>query len=152
MLKDVMCTNLVTVEPNVSVSEAAKLMDKENVGCVLVLENDMPRGIITDRDIVVRCIAQNIDVDDCTVENVMTEALQTVSQNEGIYDGIRKMREAGVRRLPIVDDNGKAVGILSFGDIAALLAKEAMELTETTTSAAEQRLGKEPGFRKPMAA
>jgi CBS domain-containing protein len=133
MLKDVINRKLVTVEPDTSISDVAKTMAREDVGCVLVLDNNKPRGLITDRDIVMRCIAKNIDVDDCTVENVMTESLQTVKETDGIFDCIETMRGAGVRRIPVVNDRNQVVGIISFGDLLAVLSSEFYELTSNTT-------------------
>jgi len=137
MLRDIMSFRLVTAEPDTKVSDVAKIMAQEDVGCVLVLDNDRPRGMITDRDIVVRCLAQNIDVDDCSVENVMTESLSTVKETDGIFDCIELMKGSGVRRIPVVDESGKALGIVSFGDLLAVLSKELTELTAHTTPAEE---------------
>lgn len=137
MLKDIINRRLVTVEPDTKVSDAAKIMESEDIGCVLVLDNEKPHGLLTDRDIVVRCIAKNIDVDDCTVENIMTESLETVSESDGLFECIETMRGAGVRRIPVVDDRGRAIGIVSFGDILAVLSKEFFELTAETTPASE---------------
>jgi CBS domain-containing protein len=133
MLRDVINRELTCVEPNSRVTEAAMLMEKKDIGCVLVLENGKPRGVLTDRDIVLRCVAKNVDVDDCTVENVMTETLQTVKETDGIFDVIETMRGAGIRRIPVVDAQGHAVGMVSFGDMLAILSKELYELTEGTT-------------------
>lgn len=137
MLKDIVDRRLVSISPDSKVAEAAQLMANEDVGCVVVLENNKPRGLLTDRDVVVRCIAKNVDVDDCTVENVMTESLSTVKESDGIFDCIEKMQTAGVRRMPVVNEQGEAVGIISFGDILALLGKEFYQLTLGTTPAAE---------------
>ncbi len=134
MLDQIMHRNLVTLEPHAPVSEAARLMADRDVGCVVVLNaNGKPRGIITDRDIVVRCIARNIDVWDTTVENIVSEELATCRVDDGIFDCIEKMREAGVRRMPVVDKKGHAVGIVSFGDLLAFLSREFYDLTRETT-------------------
>jgi CBS domain-containing protein len=137
MLKDIMTERLVTVEPDAKVSEAARRMEREDVGCVLVLDNGKPRGILTDRDVVVRCVAKNVDVDDCTVENIMTESLHTVNENDGIFDCIETMKGAGVRRIPVVDQKGHAVGIITFGDLMAILGREFAELSKVPTCSAE---------------
>lgn len=126
---------LVSLEADAKVSEAARLMAERDVGCVLVMSNRKPRGLITDRDIVVRCVARNLDVSDTTIENVMTESLETCRENDGIYDCILKMEKAGVRRIPVVDSKGEAVGIISFGDLLKVLSKELAHLVHTTTSA-----------------
>ena len=133
MLKDIVCRELVCVDSDTKVSEAARMMEKKDVGSVLVLDNGRPRGILTDRDIVLRCVAKNLDVDDCTVENVMTESLQSVKETDGVFDVVETMRGAGVRRIPVVDGRGQAVGIVSFGDLLGILSKELSELTEGTT-------------------
>lgn len=129
MLKEICNRELVTVEPDTRVSECAKVMAERHVGTVLVLSNGRPRGIITDRDIVVRCVASHTDVDDTTVENIMSESLEVASITDGIFDCIRRMHRAQVRRIPVVDENGKAVGIISFDDMLSVLSKEFAELT-----------------------
>lgn len=124
---------LVCVEPDAKVSEVAQEMQKNDVGCVLVLTNGRPRGLITDRDIVVRCVARNLDVNDTTVENVMSESPECCNETDGVFEVIRKMRDSGVRRMPVVDQNGDAVGVISFGDLLRILAKELGTLVESTT-------------------
>lgn len=133
MLRQIMTERLVTVEPDSKVSEAAKAMAREDVGCVLILDNEKPRGMLTDRDIVTRCVAKNVDVDDCTVENVMTESLQTVRESDGIYDCIEVMKGAKVRRVPVVDDKGHVLGIISFGDLIGILGNELSEISKCIT-------------------
>lgn len=140
MLRDFLNNQtLVTLDPNASVSEAARLMERKNVGTILVLTDGKPRGILTDRDIVVRCLAKNIDVADCTIENVMTESLEVCKYTDGIFECIQKMKDAKVRRIPVVDDSGKAIGIISFGDLLGVLSKEFIDLTQTTTPLEEER-------------
>jgi CBS domain-containing protein len=141
MLRDIIDRNLVTVRPDAKVTEAAERMAEENVGCVLVLADDgKPRGILTDRDIVVRCLAKNVDVNDCTVENVLTESLETVNEHDGFFDCIKKMNEAEERRIPVVDNSGKAIAIISFGDILAVLGKELHALTAVTRPGEERKV------------
>ena len=146
MLRDILGgQKLVTCEPDAKVVEVSRMMADHNVGTVLVLSNDKPRGILTDRDIVVRCIAQNIDVEDCTVEQIMTESVETVHDTDGLFDCIMKMKRAKVRRIPVVDDAEKAIGLISFGDLLGVLSKEFVELTQTTTPLEEQ--GQRPDLR-----
>jgi len=142
MLKDIVSRKLVACDPDSKVSYAAKLMDQENVGCVLILDNDKPRGLLTDRDIVVRCVAQHVDVDDTTVENVMTESLATVRETDGIFDCIEIMHGAKVRRIPVVDEMNHVVGIVSFDDLLSVLGREMYELSGITTRAEEAELKK----------
>ena len=134
MLKNILeGQSLIHCPPDAKITDVAKVMKDKNVGATLVLSNGKPRGILTDRDIVVRCIAENLDTDDCTVEQVMTESLETVSVNDGIFDCIQKMDAAHVRRIPVVDEKGNAVGILSYGDLSRILAKELATLNRQTT-------------------
>jgi CBS domain-containing protein len=134
MLRDIIGNqNLVTCEPDAKVNEVAQIMADRNVGAVMVLTGNKPRGIVTDRDIVLRCVAKNVDVSDCTVEQIMSESVETVKDTEGLFDCIRKMHKAHVRRMPVVNDQGRAVGIVSFGDILAILSKEFVTLTEADT-------------------
>jgi CBS domain-containing protein len=139
MLKEIVSRNLVAVEPDAKILDVARTMRDRDVGAVLVLTDGKPRGIITDRDIVVRCVADNLDFADTTVENVLTESVHTVSENDGLYDVIHKMREAKVRRIPVVDRQGNAIGIVSFGDIIAIISKELVELGEAVTPLEEER-------------
>lgn len=135
MIKDLINRKLVVTEADASLSKIAKIMEQEDVGCVLVLdESERPRGIMTDRDIVTRCIAKRIDVDDCTVENVMSESVLTVKETDDIFDCIEVMRGARVRRIPVVDEHGKAVGLISLGDLLTVLSKELIGLTEANSS------------------
>lgn len=137
MLRDLLKEQapLVTVEPDTKVGDVSRLMAEKNVGTVLVLTDGKPRGILTDRDIVVRCLAKNIDVEDCSVENVMTESLETCQEDEGVFDAIKKMKKAGVRRIPVVSKkDGKVIGVVSFGDFTRILSKELNVLVEGTTA------------------
>ena len=137
MLSEIIRRDVVNVEPDTTVTQAARIMAERGVGALLVLNEGRPRGILTDRDIVVRCVAPRVDVDDCTVEQIMTESVEAVRETDGIFDVIQKMRRAQVRRIPVVDAHGNAVGILSFGDLVAILSREMMELAKGTTPAAE---------------
>ena len=133
MLKNLVNNKLVAVEPGTKVVDVCRLMAKEGVGCVLVLQDCKPKGLVTDRDIVVHCLAEGHDSRECLVDEVMSTDLQVVEETDGIFDCIRAMKAAKVRRIPVVDAKGDAVGIISFGDIARVLSKEFAELTETTT-------------------
>jgi CBS domain-containing protein len=136
MLKEIVNRDLVTLEPHQSVQDAAKLMEERGVGCVLVLSNGKPRGLLTDRDIVLRCVAHNLDVSDTTIENILSESLATVRETDGIFECIEKMHAAGVRRVPVVGADGKAVGVVCFDDLVRLLSQELSALAEGAAPAA----------------
>jgi CBS domain-containing protein len=122
-VRDVMTENPKTVEAGATLEEAAKLMAGEDVGNVLVVENGEVKGIVTDRDIVVRAIAKGESPSDTSVREVATTDLETLSPDASVEDAIRKMEERDVRRLPVVDD-GKPVGIVSLGDLAKARDKD----------------------------
>jgi CBS domain-containing protein len=133
MLKDLISHKLVSIEIDAKVSDVARLMTDHDVGAVLVVDDlKKPLGIITDRDIVVRCVAESLPLE-TTIEKVFTESCEVAKESEGLYDAIKKMRSNQVRRIPVVDDSGKAVGLISFGDVVSILGKELAELSETVT-------------------
>ena len=115
-IRDVMTQNPVTVEASATVQEAAKLMAREDIGNVLVVENGEVQGIVTDRDIVVRLLAEG-QGPDASVREAASTGLATLSPDDSVDDAIRKMEQTDVRRLPVVED-GKPVGIVTLGDLA----------------------------------
>jgi CBS domain-containing protein len=116
-VRDVMTENPKTVEASATLEDAAKIMAGEDIGNVLVVENGEVQGIVTDRDIVVRAIAKGKDPGDTSVREVASTDLEQLSPDDSVEDAIRKMEQADVRRLPVVE-NGKPVGIVSLGDLA----------------------------------
>ena len=116
-IREVMTENPKTVEASATLKEAAEIMASEDIGNVLVVENDEVQGIVTDRDIVVRGVAKGQDPEDCSVREVATTDVAVLSPDDSINDAIKKMEEKDIRRLPVVDD-GKPVGIVSLGDLA----------------------------------
>ncbi len=115
-LRDIMSKNLVTVQPDTTVQEVAQLMKQHDIGNVLVTENNQLRGIVTDRDIVVRLIAENGDPKS-GVRNLMSENVTTLDADTDVNEASRLMASQQIRRLPVVE-NGQPVGIVSLGDVA----------------------------------
>ncbi len=125
------CTrSVVMARPDQSLREVARHMRDHHVGCVVVIEstNDIsngvappshrPVGIITDRDLVVRVLAQTDQhLDQIRVDDVMARPVITVGENDELSDALDVMRDAGVRRLPVVDEVESVVGLLSFDDL-----------------------------------
>jgi len=105
------------------ISEAASLMESENVGSLPVLEGEELAGMITDRDIVVRAVAKGKDPRGMPVREVVSRELVTVYAEEDLSDALTKMASEQVRRLPVVDEDNRLVGILAQADVA-LEAKE----------------------------
>ena len=117
-VKVVMQTNLVTVRPKNSLYEAAKLMDDENVGTVLVVnENKKLLGMVTDRQIVVRGVAHKRDLSTTTVDEIMIRWPMTIFPETTCREALDIMGDYGYRRLPVEKD-GKLVGIISISDLA----------------------------------
>ncbi len=123
------CTRTVVMaEKNTNIVELAQLMRKHHVGDVVVVEKHvdrmLPVGIITDRDIVVELIAEEVDIESVTAGDLMSTELITATQKEGIWDTLQLMRSQGIRRLPVVNEEGFLEGILTVDDLIKLLADE----------------------------
>jgi CBS domain-containing protein len=117
-VKDLMSSGVVSISPEETASLAARLLSRHNVGSLPVCSSDGSlHGIITDRDIVLRCIAAENPPDRTPVRDIMTSGVVTVSPGDDLREASRLMAEKQVRRLPVVDE-GRVVGMLSLGDLA----------------------------------
>lgn len=116
-LKDLMTPNPLTVSRDTPVEQAARSMRDECIGDVIVTDGDTLCGIVTDRDIVVRAIAEGRDPTTTTVGDICSSDLVTLSPDAGVDEAVTLMRERALRRLPIVE-NGRPVGVVSIGDLA----------------------------------
>ncbi|MFN3623334.1 MAG: CBS domain-containing protein [Hyphomicrobium sp.] len=106
------------VGPQTSVTEIAKKMRELDIGSIPVGENDRLIGMVTDRDIICRCVADGRNASDLTARDVMTEGIIYCRDRDSIDEALGIMEKRQVRRLPVIDDNKRMVGILSFGDIS----------------------------------
>src|SRR5262245_14454971 len=116
-LREIMTQNPVTVQTTDSVVAAARSMRDGNIGDVVVVDRGQIQGILTDRDIVVRALAEGRDPAQTTVGDICSRELTTLSPADAIGDAVAIMREKAIRRLPVVD-GGRPVGIVSLGDLA----------------------------------
>ena len=117
-VRQVMTTNPRRVSVDESIIAVAQMMRDEDIGSVIVTDADEVRGVVTDRDIVVRAVADGLDPRIETVDTVYSgRELVTVDPDTPIEDAVQLVREHAVRRLPVVE-HGKAVGVLSLGDLA----------------------------------
>ncbi|HKB59082.1 MAG TPA: CBS domain-containing protein [Gallionellaceae bacterium] len=127
---------VVVVEADASVAEAASLMRQFHVGdLVVVRETDgrnEPIGIVTDRDLVLEVLAEELDPGALSVSEIMGAELVKVKEDTGVFEAIRFMREKGVRRMPVVDDSGALAGIVSLDDLLEVLSEELVELSRLT--------------------
>ena len=106
-----------TVNADDPIVDAARIMRDRDIGDVIVLQNGDVGGIVTDRDIAVRGVADGRDPQSTSVSEVCTTGIETIEPNASVDDALRKMREADIRRLPVVE-GGRPVGIISLGDLA----------------------------------
>lgn len=116
-VEDIMVSPPVVVDRNTSIREAAKIMYEKRIGSVLVVDESMKLvGIVTERDIVFAC-SEGWDSAKHQVWEIMSENPITIKPSDNIIAAMEKMREVGIRHLPVVDDEGRPVGIVSFRDI-----------------------------------
>jgi CBS domain-containing protein len=119
---------LVTAAPDATATSLARAMDDDSVGSVVIVEDDEPVGIVTDRDLALSVLMEGRDGDTPAAE-FMTRDLVTVHAEAGVMELCRTMREHGVRRLPVVDD-GRLTGIVTLDDVVVLLQGEMENITE----------------------
>jgi len=128
------CTrNVIVAGPDESIAAATHLMRQHHVGDVIVAREQeghrFPLGVVTDRDLVVEILDAGIDPETVRLSDLITEPLLSARAEEGLADAVRRMRARGVRRMPVVDDDGALVGILSMDDVIELLAEEMQDLS-----------------------
>lgn len=126
-IQDLARENVVQAAPETGVPELARRMREENVGSVVITDGDAPAGIVTDRDLVTRVLADESDPSEQTAEDLMSTDLRTVGPDAGFYEAAEAMSESGVRRLPVSTDD-ELVGIITADDLTELLADEQQKL------------------------
>jgi CBS domain-containing protein len=123
-VKDFMTKNVITIDTSKTVIEAADLMSQNNVGDLVVLDKDTPVGIVTERDLVRRVLAERKSLD-IKVSEVMTTPLRVIDPDAPLKEAARRMVNKGIRRLPVIKDN-KLVGIITATDFARHLSKKTL--------------------------
>jgi predicted transcriptional regulator len=123
-----MCNReVVVIEKDGAIIEAAKLMRQYHVGDLVVVEQRQgvtyPVGIITDRDLVIELVAGEVAFDSVTVADVMSAELLTAGEEDAVTETIKRMRSAGVRRVPVVNRHGGLEGVITMDDMIDLLAE-----------------------------
>jgi CBS domain-containing protein len=124
-ITELMQTDVARVDPHASLREAARLMRDKDVGDVVVAEGTQLRGIITDRDLAIRGIAESLDPETAEVGDLASAEVKTLTPSHSVDDAIALMRDASVRRIPVIDD-GSVVGVISLGDIARERERESV--------------------------
>lgn len=116
-IREVMTSDYKVVKPDCTIKEAASFMLSEDTGSLPVCDGETVLGMITDRDIAVRAVAEGRDPS-CSVSEFMTDHLVIARESDDVNEIAQKMSDNQVRRLPVIDDNKKLVGVVSLGDLA----------------------------------
>ncbi len=131
-VKDICTRHVVTVPGSSSAQAVAELMRTLHVGDLVVVDEHaagrVPLGIVTDRDLVLEVMAEEVDPNSVTAADIMSADLQVVTETDSVPAAAAAMANAGVRRMPVVDGNGLLVGILALDDILDLVAVTAADL------------------------
>lgn len=118
-IKDIMTDDVQYANPGTSLTQVAKLMKEFDCGSIPVVENDKLVGMVTDRDIVLRCVAEDKEALLTMAEQCMSSGILYCYQDDSVEDVLDNMGDEAVRRLPVVDKNKRLVGIVSLGDLAS---------------------------------
>jgi CBS domain-containing protein len=142
LVRESMTAYATTVDPDTTVLDASRIMRQEDVGSLPVVQGDRLLGIITDRDIATRVVAEGKDPETQTVASVATRELVTVGAGQQLAEALQLMARHLVRRLPVVDDENRLVGILAQADVALVASPEStgLVLGEISEPHAEQPL------------
>lgn len=136
-ISELMTKNPATAMPSSGLQEVARMMRDCDCGAIPVVENNTVVGVITDRDITIRVVAENKNLQDVKVSDVMSKQVYTAKVSDDVREVANQMEKHKVRRVPVVDEQGKCVGIVSQADIA-------LNTTDRTTADLVQKVS-EPG-------
>lgn len=137
--------SVMVVELNTTARECAKAMAKRGVSCAVITQRGRPVGIITERDLVSKVMAEAIEADKALVRDIMSTPLITISPDALLQDAAALMAEYRVRRLVVVDNAGALVGIVTTGDIARTMAEKQGYREATLNAMARYKEGVEGG-------
>lgn len=133
-LNDICVLDVASCGRDTTVLEAARLMRRMHTGTLVVVDDPggerTPCGVVTDRDIVVETLANELDAARTTVAGIMSSPVVIAGASESVLDGLERMRVHGVRRLPVVDHAGALIGIVALDDLLTLHAKQAAVVAE----------------------
>lgn len=140
-VKDFMSKDCQWLPSDATAREAAELMRDQDIGFVPVGEKDKLIGMVTDRDIVLRCVAAGHDAEDCMVRDIMTKETYYCFDDQDVEEVCENMGDLQIRRLPVVNRDKRLVGVISMGDVAQAAAK-------AKVGAAEQQITAETAQKK----
>jgi CBS domain-containing protein len=133
------------VSPRATVVEASQEMRTRSIGAVVVISDDYkPIGLVTDRDVVMRVVADNKPLNQTSVDQVMSAGVVTLTERASIRAATELMRDKGVRRIVIVDENGRVTGLIAFDDVLLLLGMEIGNLANAVVSEVSREVLEEP--------
>jgi len=119
-IANVMTKSVISIDASMTVNEAAKMMEDAKVGAIIVMENNVPVGIVTERDLAVKVVAHAYQITSL-VKQIMSSPLFSINSDESVRTAADLMHERGIRKLPVIDDEN-VVGIITAMDIVNLLA------------------------------
>lgn len=119
-IADVMTKSVISVDASITISEAAKMMEDAKVGAMIVMENNLPVGIVTDRDFAIKVVAHAYQIS-TPIKQIMSSPLFSINSSDSIRIASDLMHDRGIRKLPVIDDDN-LVGIITSTDIVKLLA------------------------------
>jgi len=122
LVKDLMTRDVVTIDLHKTIFDAAKLMSEKKVGCLVIMDGEVPVRIVTERDFVRRVVAKKLPLD-VKIQEIMSKSLITVDPDASIREAARLMLKNKIRRIPVVEEN-KLVGIIVVSDFARQLSKK----------------------------
>lgn len=139
---------VVVAKKDIGIQEAARLMREFHVGDLVIVERiedkNVPIGIVTDRDLVIEVLAQDVSAQSLTVGDVMCEDPATAHEEDDLWDTLNRMRSLGVRRMPVVNSQGGLEGILTLDDVLELICEGLTDLVKLV----KREMGKEAYIRR----
>ena len=124
--------DVVCAESDAGAAEIAKLMREYHVGSIVITKTQngvrRPAGIVTDRDIVTELVAKGVSAESCSASDIMSLELTTVNAKDDVYACLETMRSKGIRRIPVIDDQGALVGIVTADDVLDFIREQLSEV------------------------
>ena len=128
-IDDIMEEDVVTVQPDTPVPTVTAQMETEDVGAVVVVDDNEPQSVVTDREVAL-ALEDTPDLADKTAEDLISDEMVTGEQQMSVYEALQQLSEENIRRLPIVDENGDLTGIVTLDDIIVLIGEEMQDAAD----------------------
>lgn len=140
-VEDIMIEQVITIKDDATVKEAVEIMNKHEIGCIIVTKNNKPVGIITERDMLKRVLAELRNPEKTLVKEIMTTPLITISPTTNLQDAAKLMFKRNVKKLPVVTE-GELVGLITLTDLARFQPKIINLLKRIISKTTPKRLRK----------